>query len=102
MAPYASSELELLYKHLDKVNKGVLLLPNRGYPNIALMFLLKTKGIGFCIRMKVDWWLAVKEFSESDKTDDIVSGTRELNRPGRREKRNANTKRLYSINYKRL
>jgi len=72
MAPYASSELELLYKHLAKVNKGDLLLLDRGYPNIALMFLLKAKGIGFCMRMKVDWWLAVKEFSESDKTDDIV------------------------------
>ena len=40
IAPYASSEREQLYKHLEKVNKGDLLLLDRGYPSIALMFLL--------------------------------------------------------------
>lgn len=73
IAPYASSERELLYKHLDKVQKGDLLLLDRGYPSLALIFLLKAKGIQFCMRMKEDWWLSVKEFSESGKTQKIVS-----------------------------
>lgn len=72
ITPYASSEREQLYKHLEKVNKGDLLLLDRGYPSIALLFLLMAKGIQFCMRMKLDWWLAVKRFSESDNVSEIV------------------------------
>jgi hypothetical protein len=72
IAPYASSEREQLYKHLEKVNKGDLILLDRGYPSIALIFLLMAKGIEFCMRMKLDWWLDVKRFSESQKTSEIV------------------------------
>jgi hypothetical protein len=70
---YASSERELLYKHLEKVKKEDLLLLDRGYPSIALIFLLKAKGIQFCMRMKENWWLNVKEFLESGKSHQIVS-----------------------------
>jgi len=73
IAPYASSERELLYKHLEKIKKGDLLLLDRGYPSIALIFLLTARGIGFCMRMKENWWLNVKEFLESGKEQQIVS-----------------------------
>ena len=73
IAPYASSERELLYKHLEKVKKGDLLLLDRGYPSIALIFLLIARGIRFCMRMKENWWLNVKEFSESGREQQYVS-----------------------------
>lgn len=73
IAPYASSERELLYKHLDKVCQGDLLLLDRGYPSIALLFLLSAKGVEFCVRMKDDWWLTVKDFKESREKQRIVS-----------------------------
>jgi len=73
IAPYASSEKELLYKHLEKVKKGDLLLLDRGYPSIALIFLLTALGIRFCMRMKENWWLNVKEFSESGMEQKFVS-----------------------------
>jgi hypothetical protein len=73
IAPYSASERVLLYKHLEKVKSGDLLLLDRGYPSIALLFLLMAKGIGFCIRMKEDWWLSVKEFMESGEREQIVS-----------------------------
>ena len=57
IAPYVSSERSLLYKHLDKVKAGDLLLLDRGYPSIALLFLLKAKNIEFCVRRKEDWWI---------------------------------------------
>lgn len=72
LAPYTSSERELLYRHLEKVKKGDMLLLDRGYPSLALIFLLVAKDIGFCMRMKGDWWLDVKKFSESGKQQDIV------------------------------
>jgi Transposase DDE domain len=75
IAPYSSSERDLLYQHLEKVKTGDLLLLDRGYPSIALLFLLMAKGIEFCIRMKEDWWLSVKEFVESGEKERIVSYT---------------------------
>lgn len=72
LAPYSSSERNLLYQHLDHVKEGDLLLLDRGYPSIALLFLLTAKKIQFCVRMKEDWWLTVKEFKESGKNEQIV------------------------------
>jgi hypothetical protein len=73
IAPYASSERDLLYKHLKKINPGDLLLLDRGYPSLALLFLLNAMGIEFCIRMKEDWWLKVKEFKESGEKSRLIN-----------------------------
>lgn len=75
IAPYSSSESDLLIQHLSKVEKGDLLLTDRGYPSYALLFLLMAKGIHFCIRMKENWWLKVKRFRESDKNEELVTFT---------------------------
>lgn len=69
---YASSERDLLVKHLDKVKKGDLLLLDRGYPCIWLLYLLQAKGVEFCVRMKDDWWTEVNEFYKSDEDEKIV------------------------------
>ncbi len=75
IAPYTASERVLLFKHLEKVEKGDLLLLDRGYPSILLFFILIAKGIEFCVRIKEDWWLTVKEFSESGEKERIVNFT---------------------------
>ena len=75
LAPYASSERDLLMQHLDKVKPGDLLLLDRGYPCFWLLFLLKARGIRFCVRLKEDWWLQVKDFTESDDKERIVTFT---------------------------
>jgi len=73
LAPYASSERDLLMEHLDKVESGDLLLLDRGYPCFWLLFLLKAKGIEFCVRLKENWWLKVKDFTDSDEIERIVT-----------------------------
>lgn len=73
IAPYSSSEKDLLYQHLDKVYSHDLLLMDRGYPSISLFFILKAKGVDFCVRMKDDWWLSVKGFAESEENQRIVT-----------------------------
>ena len=75
LAPYASSERDLLMQHLDKIKPGDLLLLDRGYPCFWLLFLLKAKGIEFCVRLKDDWWLKVKDFTDSDEKERIVTFT---------------------------
>jgi hypothetical protein len=69
---YDASERDLLVKHLDKTQRGDLLLLDRGYGSFWLFFLLQAKGIEFCARLK-DGWNIVKEFKASDKQDQILS-----------------------------
>jgi len=69
---YASSERDLLLKHLEFVKKGDLLLLDRGYPCFWLLFLLNAKGIEFCVRLKYDWWLEVNAFLKTDDNESIV------------------------------
>jgi hypothetical protein len=72
IAPYTTSEPTLLMGHLDKMSAGDLLLLDRGYPSFWLLFLLKARGIEFCVRLKENWWLQVKKFSESDLMEQEV------------------------------
>ena len=73
LAPYSSSESDLLLKHMEKMQKGDLLLLDRGYPSFWLLFLLQAKGIEFCVRLKDNWWLSVKDFVESSDNERIVA-----------------------------
>ena len=73
IAPYASSERDLLMKHLENVNAGDMLLLDRGYSCFWLFYLLQAKGISFCVRLKDNWWLKVKDFVESGEEERIVS-----------------------------
>lgn len=73
IAPYTTSENELLLKHLEHINEGDLLLLDRGYPCFWLLFLLKAKKVEFCVRLKETWWLKVKSFAESADKERIVS-----------------------------
>lgn len=75
IGPYSGSERDLLMKHIEKTKVGDLLLLDRGYPCIWLLFLLKARGVEFCVRMKDDWWLSVKGFAESDDKERIVTYT---------------------------
>jgi len=71
IAPYSSSENDLLLAHLEKVEPGDLLLLDRGYPSFWLLFLLKAMDIEFCVRLKDNWWKKVRDFAESDDEDEI-------------------------------
>jgi len=73
MGPYKCSEKDLLLEHLDYMKPGDLLLLDRGYPSFWLFFLLKAKGIEFCVRLKDDWWLSVKDFMRKDVKEQIVA-----------------------------
>lgn len=72
LAPYASGERDLLLLHLNRVKPGDMLLLDRGYPCFWLLFLLKAKGIEFCVRLKDNWWNEVNNFVKSDQQETIV------------------------------
>ena len=67
-----ASELQLLLRHLKKVNKDDILLLDRGYPSRYLFSILASLGIHFVVRMKPNW-LPVKKFLRSRKQDIFVT-----------------------------
>ena len=75
IAPFVSSERNLLENHLPRINEGDILLLDRGYACFWLLFLLTAKKIDYCVRLKDDWWLKVKSFTNSNQNDIIVEFT---------------------------
>lgn len=71
--PYSCSEGGLLRQHFSKLMEHDLLLLDRGYPSILLMYELRAMNVHFCMRMKESWWKEVREFSSSGKKDMIVN-----------------------------
>jgi hypothetical protein len=72
ISAYSESEHSLALKHLDKLERGDLLLADRGYPGLCLFSLLQSKGVDYCFRMKEDRWLAVRSFMASGQTEMLV------------------------------
>ena len=68
-----SSEMSLMQDHIPKLKPLDLLLLDRGYPSLALFYLLHAKGVEFCVRMKGSWWNEVRLFRESGELERIVS-----------------------------
>jgi hypothetical protein len=72
MAPISCSERSLLLKHLPHVTQHDLLILDRGYASRWLFFLLKAKGIDFCVRLKTSGWSQVKDFVNSGEAEKEV------------------------------
>jgi hypothetical protein len=72
---YSQSEGFLLRQHFPKLMEHDLLLLDRGYPSILLMYELQAIGVEFCMRMKENWWKEIRAFSESGKRDMAVNFT---------------------------
>lgn len=69
---FETGEIDLLKNHISSINKGDLLLLDRGYPCFWLLFLLKAKGIDFCVRLKDNWWKEVNQFVKEDQDEKIA------------------------------
>lgn len=60
-----TGERQLLLEHLDQLQKGDLLLMDRGYPAQWLFLLLANKGIDFCVRLSDYTWQEATDFAFS-------------------------------------
>lgn len=74
---YDNSEQNMLQQHLSRVKflEGDLLLLDRAYPSIALMFILKQRRIDFCIRLKAGRWLESQKMLLNGETEKVVTFT---------------------------
>jgi len=69
ISSYRTSEKRLLENHLDTIQRGDLVLADRGYAYSSIVYWLKQRGIDFCIRFHDEKMNLVKDFKNSDQTD---------------------------------
>lgn len=74
MGGYHISEREMVYRHLKAYKElpGDLVLFDRGYPSLSLMYDLQAAEVHYCIRMREDWWLEVRKMLAAEETDKEV------------------------------
>ena len=71
---YDSDERELARRHWHMLEPGKdLLILDRGYPSLALMFELQQRGIGYLIRMTEGRWLEVRTLLQEGQKDKRVT-----------------------------
>lgn len=73
ISSYDTSEREMAREHFNFVQPGQdLLLFDRGYPSLGLMFEMQCRGIDYLIRMREDWWLEVRKMTADGVKDKEV------------------------------
>jgi hypothetical protein len=72
---FETHETTMLKTQLEEVKfmKNDLLLLDRGYASIGLMYELQNRGIDFCMRLKDNWWNAVNSMLLKGEVDKIVT-----------------------------
>lgn len=71
---YDVSERELAKRHFEFVEPQTdLVLFDRGYPSLALMFEMQCRGINYLIRMRDDWWHEVRKMIDKGEKDKEVT-----------------------------
>lgn len=66
-------ERQLLLEHLSQLQKGDLLLMDRGYPAQWLFLLLAEKGIEFCARLSDYNWNEAADFAFGSKQETLIT-----------------------------
>lgn len=72
MKGFSVSEADLAWEHLRCIKKNDIVIYDRYYASLPLMFKLKSMGGHFCFRMKTGWWTKVRDFVQSKSNDKIV------------------------------
>ncbi len=72
---FKKHENTLLKTQLTEVTfkSNDILLLDRGYPSIGFLYELQHRNIGFCVRLKDNWWKEVNAMLAANETDKIVT-----------------------------
>lgn len=77
IAPFKTHETTLLKEQLAETTfkENDLLLLDRGYPSIGLLYELQQRKLDFCVRLKDNWWNEVNQLLQAGDTDKIITFT---------------------------
>ena len=70
-------ETTLFKQQLEEIDfmDNDLMLLDRGYPSVGLLYELGQRNIDFCVRLKDNWWKEVNKMLKNGETDKIVKFT---------------------------
>ena len=93
---FKEHETTLLKEQLKEVKfrPADILLLDRGYPGIGLLYELQQRGIGFCVRLKDNWWNEVNTMLDANETDKAVTFTLSKKDRGLQDAFNATTDKV--------
>ena len=69
---YGTGEKELCNQHLEHLSQGDLVIFDRFYAGLDLMWNLHVKKVDFLFRMKEAWWKVVRDFQEQNNDEQII------------------------------
>lgn len=72
LSPKSEGEIELAAFHFLKLQKGDLILLDRGYPAYWLFKVALSQDAQFCARISYKKWKVVKKFYKSGKSEKVV------------------------------
>jgi hypothetical protein len=72
LRPFSQGEITLSREHFTHVQKGDLIIMDRGYPSFESAYLLQEKGAYFLIRCKETFSNEIKAFYASGKAEMVV------------------------------
>jgi hypothetical protein len=72
ISPKETGERALAARHFDHLQRGDLILVDRGYPAFWLFALILERGAQFCARMPLGGWQTVERFAASGLSEQIV------------------------------
>jgi hypothetical protein len=76
--PYNASERDIAIEHLEAIKclkidlERILIIFDRGYPSISLIYYMQQNGINFIIRSGTGFLKEVNEIANSNKTDEVL------------------------------
>jgi len=77
LSNFKTHESVLLKSQLEELEfkKDDVLLLDRAYPSIGLLYELNSRHLDYCVRLKDDWWNVVNDMHINGQTDKIVTFT---------------------------
>jgi hypothetical protein len=73
LKPWQTGEITVAFEHLSHVCTNDIVLLDRGYRSIALLYKLMKNGTHFCHRVNIARWRFASDFLASDEDDQIIT-----------------------------
>lgn len=73
LKPCKTGEITVAFDHLSHVDANDIVVFDRGYRSIALLYKTQQSGAHFCHRIDIQGWKFTKDFLKSDQDDMIIT-----------------------------
>jgi len=73
LKPWKAGEISVAFDHLSHIDKNDIVVLDRGYRSIALLYKIQQNGAHFCHRINISRWKFAQDFLKSNQDDMIIT-----------------------------